>query len=109
MRDRRPAVRITQEVYDRLTRLKLQLNMSYTDTIRYLLNHLPEYTTQQQLILKGFTLTATLFERLLQTYPGLNANMRDELTELWACIDEIKAFWATTPIPTETEPNETAL
>jgi len=109
MKDRRPAVRIAQDTYDRLTRLKRQLGLSYTETIRYLLNHFPEYTTQQRLLLKGFTLTATLFERLLEAYPALNADMRKELTELWACIDEIRAFWAATPIPTETEPNETAL
>jgi len=108
MKDRRPAVRIAQDTYDRLTRLKRQLGLSYTETIRYLLNHFPEYTTQQRLLLKGFTLTATLFERLLEAYPALNADMRKELTELWACIDEIKAFWATGTIPTHTRPDETS-
>jgi uncharacterized membrane-anchored protein YhcB (DUF1043 family) len=97
MKDKRPSVRITQGVYDRLTRLKRQLGLSYTDTIRHLLNHFPEYTEQQRLILKAFTLTATLFDRLLQAYPGLRADMKDDLTELWACIDEIKAHWATKP------------
>ena len=108
MRDRRPAVRIRQDVYNRLTRLKRQLGKSYTETIRYLLNHFPEYTDQQRLLLKGFTLTAQLFEHFLQAYPALNADMRKELTELWACIDEIKALWATGTIPTHTRPDETS-
>jgi uncharacterized membrane-anchored protein YhcB (DUF1043 family) len=82
------------------------LGLSYTDTIQHLLNHFPEYTEQQRLILKAFTLTATLFDRLLQAYPGLRADMQDDLTELWACIDEIKARWTGVGLTTETEIEE---
>jgi len=109
LRTPRHLVSVSDDVFARLQRLKEHLDLSFSDTIRYLLNRFPEYTDQQRLLLKGFTLTATLFERLLEAYPALNDDMRKELTELWACIDEIKAFWATTTIPTETEPNETAL
>jgi len=47
-------------------------------------------------------IVAELFESLIRAYPGLEADLRHRLDELWAMIDMLKKRWTGVGLPTET-------